>query len=219
MERVKVFCVGLSKTGTTSFGECMKLLGYHHLCGFDQRAADYYLGRDIAALDELVAQHDSFDDWPWPSLFKRYAHRYPNSKFVLTTRKSSLTWLESYKVHCETLLFQWSPFEHYNRGFFGTVCPHGQEEAHIRVYENHSRIVQQYFCEQPQRLLQLCFDTDPVWDKLCAFLSCEPSTMPVPHVNKRVNGIPWRRIAKRMWLHGYGRYEKAIGNRCAIGYL
>ncbi len=218
MARRKVFCVGVSKTATTSFGDCMTQLGYHHLKGFDTAAADLYLNGDLRALDRIAAAYDSFDDWPWPSMFERYAALYPDAKFVLTTRKTPEIWLKSYMMHCESQLLHWAGFERYNRAFFGAAYPHGQEAAHIRAYLNHIRAVETYFAAQKERLLHLCFETDDVWQKLSEFLGEVSDEETVPHVNKKEIGKPPRRYIKRSLLRAYGRIEKATGITCEINY-
>lgn len=218
MSKAKVFCVGVSKTGTTSFGECMRMLGYRHLGGFNPSVAMLYIKNDIVALDRLVDAHDSFDDWPWPGLFPRYARKYPDAKFVLTLRKSPETWLRSYKNHCETHLFHWPGFERFNRAFFGAAFPHGREAEHLRAYLGHAQFVSDFFRQQPERLLELCFERDPVWTRLCAFLECAPPSEQVPHVNSAITGIAWRRLGKGLLMRGYGRLEKLRGIRCAIEY-
>ena len=127
-------------------------------------------------------------------------------------------WLKSYKTHCETHLFYWPGFQRYNREFFGASFPHGQEKAHVKAYLAHAQHVEDYFREQKDRFLRICFETDPAWQRLCAFLGCEMRHDKVPHLNVRVSGIPWRRFVKRLFLHGYGLLEGAMGRKCAIHY-
>lgn len=207
----KVFCLGVSKTGTTSFGVCMSQLGYRHLAGFLPEVADLYLNGDFDELDRLVDIYDSFDDWPWPALYRRYAVKYPQAKFVLTRRTDPETWLRSYRTHCETYFLRWIGFGRYNRAFFGAAYPHGQGAAHKAEYLRHLDEVRRYFSDQPDRLLELCFETDAVWEKLSGFVDREPPDVDPPHSNVRRSGVPARRRAKRVMLGALGRVERIRG--------
>jgi hypothetical protein len=95
----KVFGIGLNKTGTTTLGECGKILG---LCC---TSCDKGLLEDVASRNDFsriihkVNQHDLFEDWPWPLIYKQLDQMFPGSKFILTVRSSEGKWLESLKNH------------------------------------------------------------------------------------------------------------------------
>ncbi len=214
----KVICLGLSKTGTTSFGECMKVLGYRHLSGFDIGVANHYLQGDLEALDTILRTYDSVDDWPWPALFQRIAVAHPDAKFVLTMRRDPNVWLQSYRDHCMTQLFRFRGFERYNCAFFGASYPFGQEAEHLAAYARHAAVVRDYFRDEPDRLLELCLETDPVWTKLCAFLGVDEPDVDVPRVNVKRPGKSWRRVVKKTWMTVRGRVELGRGIVCHISY-
>ena len=39
----------------------------------------------------IADRHESFDDWPWPALYREMDDRYPDALFVLTVRRVALT--------------------------------------------------------------------------------------------------------------------------------
>jgi hypothetical protein len=188
----------------------MELLGYRHHRGFDPDAADAYLRGDFAEIDRLLQEFRSFDDWPWPAMYQRIAEQFPDTKFVLTRRADATTWLRSYRQHCETF-FPRVPIGRYHRAFVGASYPHGQSSAHVQAYLQHLDDVRAYFSGQPDRLLEVCFETDPVLETLARFLNYEAPSLAIPHENKAWSGIRWRRFAKRLMLEILGRAERLRG--------
>ena len=79
----KVFGIGWAKTGTTTLGDCFKILG------FDHQSQDLGLVKDIGQGDlsqimALAEQKETFEDWPWIILYKELDEAFPGSRFVLT---------------------------------------------------------------------------------------------------------------------------------------
>jgi hypothetical protein len=188
----------------------MELLGYHHHHGFDPHAADAYIRGDVAEINRLLQEFQSFDDWPWPAMYKQIAEQFPDAKFVLTRRADATIWLRSYRRHCETF-FPRVPIGRYHRSFVGASYPHGQSEAHVQAYLQHIDEVRSFFSGQPDRLLEVCFETDPVLEMLARFLNCDVPPHPVPHANEGWSGIRWRRSTKRLILEILGRLERLRG--------
>lgn len=95
----KVFCIGLGKTGTKTFGRCMTKLGYRH------RAGPMYEGLlllrlgHVESILDITHQFDSFDDFPWPFLYRTLVKRFEDARFVLTTRRDPETWFNSLSQH------------------------------------------------------------------------------------------------------------------------
>src|SRR5579859_2611094 len=95
----KIFGIGLNKTGTTTLGACLTRLGYRHgSCRRDLLIA-YREGR----LDEIFAETDrldSFEDWPYPLIYRELFFRYgEGAKFILTRRATPRIWLRSLMRH------------------------------------------------------------------------------------------------------------------------
>ncbi|MBR9921968.1 MAG: hypothetical protein GYB31_14100 [Bacteroidetes bacterium] len=92
----KVFCIGYNKTGTTSFGAGMKVLGYRN-ASFNKKVwREYYLKGDLKKVIRFASKYDSFDDLPWllEDLIPVLDLEFPESKFVYLERNEA-DWLSS----------------------------------------------------------------------------------------------------------------------------
>lgn len=170
----KIFGIGLSKTGTSSLHNALKLLGY--------TSVHYPL--TWAAFDN----HDAASDTPVVCRFKELDERYLGSKFILTIRDMR-GWLQScayhyrHQVKLERLpvelkvIFMW-----HRQQVFRTVSydPVLFEETYLRHLEH----VQQYFLSRPQDLLVLNICAGEGWEKLCPFLGHPVLEVPFPHSNR-----------------------------------
>lgn len=99
MQKEKIFCIGFGKTGTTTLGHTLKTLGYNHLEGPVRSGLIWYSLNLMDNLWKLIRNHDSFDDFPYPFLYKELHLKYPNAKFILTERSNSAEWLLSLQKH------------------------------------------------------------------------------------------------------------------------
>jgi hypothetical protein len=175
----KVFCIGFHKTGTTSLGMALKMLGYS-VTGPNgvkdpKIEANVY---DIAF--KLVEQYDAFKDNPWPMLFREVDAKYPGSKFVLTVRPGHL-WLRSQIEHFGT---QQTPMR---KWIYGAGCPVGYEDLYLHRFERHNREVQAHFAGRRTDLLVLDIAEGDAWQKLCPFLGVEIPDAAFPHANRSVD--------------------------------
>lgn len=186
---MKVFGIGLSKTGTTSLAHALEILGY--------RTKDYpgvaqYLPGDLATLDAGVLEsHDALTDTPIPSLYKQLDARFPGAKFILTVRDMD-GWLKSCKrqftqKHADNLN------EAHHRLFMDLYgCTVFDEDRFRQGYERFLREVQAHFRDRPQDLLVLNVSAGEGWDKLCPFLARPQPEIPFPKAN--VTQIRWMNI-------------------------
>jgi len=91
-EAEKVFCIGLSKTGTMSLAEALRSMGY--------LTAHY---ANIFSLQMLIEDDafifDAMCDTPVCLRFETLYHMFPNAKFIYT-RRSYGEWLPSFEKHC-----------------------------------------------------------------------------------------------------------------------
>jgi hypothetical protein len=175
---MKIFGIGLQKTGTTSLGMSLLHLGYRHRT-FTQAMVLCVSEGLLEPVFAFVDQFDSFDDLPWPLIYPRLDERYPGSKFILTTRRDSQTWLRSMKQHALVM----GPKEH-RKMAYGHVMPFGHEAEYVARYERHNREVREYFQDRPGDLLEVCWETGSGWKELCAFLDKPIPDIPFPHENK-----------------------------------
>lgn len=136
---------------------------------------------NLEGLYQCAGEHDSFEDHPWMWHYKELASRYPDAKFVLTTRESGERWLDSALHHAQRV----GPagrlvFEHYMPGV-----------TTDRIHDTHRKRVLQFFSNRPDRLLEVCWERDPSWNRLCEFIGKPIPNIPFPHENRRPeeNGI------------------------------
>lgn len=190
---MKIFGIGLNKTGTTTLGVCLQQLGYRHTSS--NLELTRCLGRgELEPVLAFADRYDSFEDWPWPLLYRELDQRYPGSKFILTTRRDAETWLRSLKNHA-TLT---GPTD-FRRVAYGHDMPHGHEAEHIERYERHNREVREYFRDRPEDFLEVCWETGSGWKELGAFLGREVPDLPLPHTNRSADKrsrLLWRRATR-----------------------
>ena len=79
----KVFGIGFHKTGTSSLGTALEVLGYR-VCSAKMYLVKQLEKNNVEPALELAEQYDAFQDFPWPLIFKEPDEQYPNSKFILT---------------------------------------------------------------------------------------------------------------------------------------
>lgn len=174
---MKVFGVGLNKTGTTTLARCLRILGFEHTSCSLELTRQYQRG-NLQRLFEHADQFESFEDWPWPLVYKEMDRRYDNAKFILTCRSSADKWFDSLWRHA----LRTGPTE-FRDIAYGHTMPLGKKEEHIAAYRRHNRTVREYFSDRPELLLEICW-ADDGWNKLCSFLDVGIPAQEVPHENK-----------------------------------
>ncbi|HGG61197.1 MAG TPA: hypothetical protein ENK26_14995 [Gammaproteobacteria bacterium] len=179
----KIFGIGLNKTGTTTLGDCGRILGYRATGCHRSLLVDVVRHNDFSGVEKVIASYDLFEDWPWPVIYRELDKRYPGSKFILTTRSSPEVWLRSLKKHA----LRTPPFKHCRKLAYGYSFPHGKEQAHIDQYLRHNAEVRDYFAGREGDFLEICWENGDGWEKLCPFLGKEIPDVPVPHSNRGAN--------------------------------
>ncbi len=168
--RSKIFCIGLSKTGTTSVEYALKEYGFS-VISLPNRLSQ--IRRYDAATDISVALN-----------FEKLDRVFPGSRFIYTVREME-GWLRS----CEKMwrrrqaMFDASPFvTDLCRRVYGTTT---FDEALFRdAYERHDRRVRSFFEARPQDLLIFDIEKDGrSWERFAAFLGRPAPPGPFPRVN------------------------------------
>ncbi len=178
MKTTKVFGIGFQKTGTTSLGKALEVLGYrvHGVILFrepDPAIAEKARQRAF----EVAEAFDAFQDMPWPLFYREFDQRYPQSKFILTLRSSD-DWIRSMVRHFGR---RTAPLR---ASVYGAGCPRGNEARYVERYERHNREVLDYFRDRPDDLLVLNLTEGDGWEKLCPFLNKDIPAAPFPIANK-----------------------------------
>lgn len=180
-KRFKVFGIGFQRTGTSTLGAALRRLGFRHLSHTTALMKAHAAGRD-SVVDAAAAAFDSFDDWPWPLVWRRMWDIYgPEARYVLTVRRDSAAWVESLKRHAERA----APGGRLREVVYGHAYPHGREAAHVAVYEAHNAAVRAFFAEPERRgvFAEFCWEAGQGWPELCGFLGLPVPRRRFPHVN------------------------------------
>jgi len=203
--RDRVFCLGLNKTGTTSWTQAMESLGY--VVASETKATRYF---DDWATDDFHRIIDfcrregqAFQDIPFslPGTYRHLDRAFPGSKFVLTVRDSADQWYQSL-IRFHSKLYSASgsvpptaedlaQAVYYRQGFIKDYCsrvlgtpendPYNREMV-MAFYRRYQEEIVDYFKSRPDDLLILNVADPEAYPRLCIFLG-----LPV-----REGRFPWK---------------------------
>lgn len=186
---MRVFGIGLPRTGTTSLVAALDILGFRP--AVHNPAGARTIGGCRAAADVTIACR-----------YKALSVIYPDARFVLTTRDVR-AWLDSSARQLERdsageMSADLDAPENWHRWFgreayLALFGPRDFLREHwLAVYRTHDRQVRQHFRRAPGRLLafDLCADRADAekWRELCAFLGVAEPGAPFPWENRSVTG-------------------------------
>lgn len=183
---MKIFGIGLSKTGTTSLANALTILGYKVK---DCLGVTSYAKGDLSSIDmHIFSTYDAFTDTPIPSFYRELDAQFPNSKFILTVRD-----MDGWKASCK---------KQFNQRHAAT-----QSTAHKQLfidlygtdvfdpdmfqegYEKYTNDVIDYFKDRPNDLLIMNIAKGDGWEILCPFLNKPIPDTPFPKAN--VTQVSW----------------------------
>jgi lipopolysaccharide biosynthesis glycosyltransferase len=185
MQRPKVFCVGFHKTGTTSLGSALQLLGYNNCHGAgavrnqlgDIKMMELLFKKEYAPFFDIAHKYDSFNDNPWFKIYKELDARFPGSKFILMLRDED-EWLQScIKYFNDTA-------SGFRLWLYGKGSPVGNEDRYLKIYCDHNRDVMQYFNNRPNDLLIVNLADPDKLPKIKDFLNLSHAVIEFPHLNR-----------------------------------
>ncbi|MCB9103908.1 MAG: hypothetical protein H6633_06640 [Anaerolineales bacterium] len=178
---MKIFCIGLSKTGTSSLNDALEILGYRAV---HFPFMSYRKGR-LVLNPTHVAENDAFSDTPVANCFEYLDRTYPNSKFIYTVRDKQ-SWLRSCEKHYRlkpqklALIYQHFKWVHLQLSLYRTL--NFEPRQFSRAYERHDAKIREHFGNS-NRLLVLNIIDGQGWDKLCPFLGKAILEKPFPRSN------------------------------------
>ncbi len=178
---MKIFGIGWAKTGTTTLGRCLELLDYRHV-GQRLDLVPHLEKGDLAAIHEVAAEADAFEDWPWLLLFRELDLAFPGSRFVLTTRAPD-RWIRSYLNMLRHPVFISDELTHIRRVLYGLPFPDVTAEQLVDRYCRHNDTVTNYFRGRPHDLLVVDWEASHGWPELCRFLGRDVPDQPFPREN------------------------------------
>lgn len=183
---MRIFCVGLNKTGTRSLHDALQVLAFRsvhwggpNLTTAVQRGPEIHAAvmqslREGRPLLEGLEDADAYSDIGALSTnFDVLDSQYPASKFILTVRPIE-EWLASREQHVMENQAMQSRGE-YNGTFLEVDLIGWRTEA----LEHESR-VRSYFAARPKDLLVFDVTAGDGWDQLCPFLGVAIPSDPFP---------------------------------------
>jgi hypothetical protein len=176
----KVFVIGFHKTGTSSLGKALQILGYK-VCGrlkegFDfaesEKAPEEYI---LEKAQPLLERYEAFQDTPWFIFYKQLYERYPDAYFILTLRESDI-WLASLQKHFGDKSLP------YHEWIYGTLDSINDSQIYLERYNNHNSSVREFFKNNP-KFLEFRLGQDG-WKELAGLLGQKIPKSAFPHTNK-----------------------------------
>lgn len=164
---MKIFGIGLTRTGTTSLTEALATLGYS--------------AKHLPMSYEDIENHDVSTDTPVAARFPILDVFYPDSKFILTTR-DKYSWIESaaslvrtdrdplWLLEGRAILYKTVVFD---------------RDKFLKAYDNYHNFVYGYFQDRKKNLLVLDLKENNKWEKLCNFLNKDIPKSIYPKLNCR----------------------------------
>lgn len=185
--QMKIFGLGLSKTGTTSLAHALSILGYR--CSHyprDPRTREQLLDGDFKL--DLLERVDAVMDSPVVPFFRDFDRLYPGSKFILTVRDLE-PWLASVERQWQAYPIK-GPHDHripVRLALYGTVGFNPDRFAD--VWRQHHAAVREHFKGRESALLELDICSGEGWKRLCPFLGEPVPEEPFPHANAGVGKV------------------------------
>ncbi|MEA2600151.1 MAG: hypothetical protein QOF89_1143 [Acidobacteriota bacterium] len=183
----KVFGLGLSKTGTSSLGEALNVLGIRTV-HYPSDESTFECLRNGHYRLPILEEYQGAVDIPVAPFYAQLDAEYPGSRFVLTVRDPQ-AWLRSVELHWELMMDWWHRYPDFKRfQEFISACVYGSigfsPDRFLHVYEAHRQNVERYFRDRPGDLLVLDICGGEGWEKLCPFLGADVPDTPFPHANE-----------------------------------
>jgi hypothetical protein len=164
----KVFCIGYNKTGTTSLGRALEMLGYNN-SSFNKNIFEDYKNGKILNVLKYTAKFDSCDDLPWlkEDMIPILDQVFPGSKFIYLKRNEE-SWLKSYQ--------NWR-LQSFNE--------HIDPERALEDFRKHKDFVFQYFSNRPAEDFLAVDIGDPEgFQKVAHFLNKTTERKRFPRFNR-----------------------------------
>lgn len=211
MKRRRIFCIGLSRTGTTSICRALEILGYNathfpiilfinpemildSLKFNPQRKLNLYwkwrLEKEMKVVKEksgykdLFTSYNAFGDLPIPLYFKELDTKFPGSKFIYTYRDEE-KWLRSMRWLYKEGSALWNHgllHDEIKLAAYGTYTYN--EFILKEKFRQHHQHVMEYFANRPSDFLAIKIDEKEIdFSLLCDFLQIATPDIAYPKMN------------------------------------
>ncbi len=205
LKQKKIFGIGLSKTGTTSLTQALKLL--------DHKAVHFPFFHLKPQKDSLELNYHKIDKWdamadtPIPYFYKELDRYYPRSKFILTIRDID-EWLDSCEnnhiwpgeyVHDKAAsnLLYITQILQLHHALYGSVWFDRKRFRHF--YQKHGDDVLSYFSSRPADLLIYNIGNGDEWKPLCQFLGKQVPEIEFPRKNVGKRKLLKKETRRQFW--------------------
>ena len=191
---MKIFEIGVSKTGTTSLGRAYEILGFRHKGVSKIITKKFYKSEpyDYNILFEVIDRYGAFQDSPWHNCdYKILDKRYPGSKFILLERDDE-SWIRSLEYWSSPILNEdWETWlDEYDKN---TIDKRWKTDRDNLIKEKLDwkhlkyRGIKEYFKNRQNDLLVMNICDGEGWEKLCSFLNKPVPDVPFPKENVTEN--------------------------------
>lgn len=181
--QTKVFCVGWSRTGTTSITQALRTLGLFSWHFTPWVIGDIRFNSDDSKISinlSAVDKYNAVSDIPVCALFRELDRAYPNSKFILTIREPG-AWVESAVSQLNEYIMRQGMMDATARWAYETDVI--DRRILLNRYMRHNQEVLEYFANRADLLVIDITETNQ-WSKLCGFLDLPIPDEPFPYLNK-----------------------------------
>lgn len=170
---VKIFGIGLPKTGTWSLCLSMNFLGFDSLHYIEPNTLEFYI--------KTIENKDFVNDCPINYIFELLPIKFPNSKYICTTRNFD-SWINSSKNFFKKEKIKEFQKDHLKKMFNTTYF---DKVNFTRAYNSHSEKVAEFSKNNQVLILPLEKNSDEKWDLICGFLNFKKPNKQYPWINKR----------------------------------
>jgi hypothetical protein len=198
---MKIFCIGLSKTGTTSLTEALRILGFDAVHWYATKHAFRYTDAGLDIDWDFFERHDAFADTPIARIYPQLDSRYPDARFILTLRDPD-AWLASFRDQ-----FAAGGLDSFSARLHTDLYGTDSYDAALcrAALQRHQAEVERHFAGREQALLTLDITRGQGWDALCDFLGRPIPDLPFPYRfskrERRSQDAASRPLAD--WLHRF----------------
>lgn len=165
-----IYCTGLSRTGTTSFTDFMRLVGYNII--HYPTETQLFGGLGDGASDIPVAYH-----------YKKLDKMFPKSKFVHLVREDWVDSVEPYFLRKQGRVNQSKAQLELRKNVYGSVD--WDRKLYGEAYKRHDDEVRKYFKNRPDDFIVVDIVGGDPTSQLKRFLGIESKIVEYPRSNAR----------------------------------
>ena len=176
---MKIFEIGLMKTGTTSLIKAYKILGYRYKGWSPDINFEFNKSYDYEVLFKVIDRYDAFADGPWNGNdfpedklkgcdYKILDEKYTGSKFILLERDDE-SWIKSHEHWGSPVFNETMKRDDIDKRWVtdrDNLIKEKLDWKHLKY-----RGIKEYFKNRPNDLLVMNICDGERWEVLCPFLN------------------------------------------------